>query len=266
MRKQILSTAASGASAYNFLQNGDFATTRGLELVFKTRRTRRLRSELNYTFSDARGTGSTTVSALSGVENDSGLPTIIAPLDFNQTHRGNIYLDYRYAAGDGGLLQRAGANLLLKFDSGHNYTLVDGTIGQRGPELGGILACDDPRNRSPIGGINRATTPWTFEVDLRVDKGFALFGTDVRAYAYVLNLFNRRNDINVYGRTGNAGDDGFLTDPQLSGQIVEASGGDTYEELYRAINLDHRQHYWFTEGGDLYGAPRQVRFGLQFDL
>ena len=217
--------------------------------------------------SDARGTGSSINSAVSGVENNTNLPTIISPLDFNEAHRGNIFLDYRFADNDGGaILERLGANLLMKFSSGHNFTLFSGSIGQRGPEEGGILASDDPRSRKPAESINVSSTPWTFEVDLKVDKGIDLFGVDANLYLYVYNLFNRRNVINVYGRTGNAEDDGFLTNPDLSSQIVEASGGQTYRQLYEAINLANRQHYWLTEGGDILGDPRQIRFGVELGL
>ena len=267
LQRQDISADASNASAYNFLQNGDFATTKGLEFVFKLRRVNRLRTEFNYTLSDARGTGSSINSAVSGVENNTNLPTIISPLDFNEAHRGNIFLDYRFADNDGGaILERLGANLLMKFSSGHNFTLFSGSIGQRGPEEGGILASDDPRSRKPAESINVSSTPWTFEVDLKVDKGIDLFGVDANLYLYVYNLFNRRNVINVYGRTGNAEDDGFLTNPDLSSQIVEASGGQTYRQLYEAINLANRQHYWLTEGGDILGDPRQIRFGVELGL
>ncbi len=267
LQRQHVSTAAQNASAYNFLQNGDFATTKGLEFVFKLRRINRLRTELNYTLSDARGTGSLTNSAVSGVENNTNLPTIISPLDFNETHRGNIFVDYRFADNDGGpILENLGANLLLSFSSGHNFTLSGGSIGQRGPEEGGILANDDPRSRKPAESINASSTPYTFEVDMRVDKGFGLFGSDAQIYLYVYNLFNRKNVLNVYSRTGNAEDDGFLTNPDLSSQIVAASGGLTYQQLYEAINLVNRQHYWFTEGGDIFSAPRQIRFGIKLGL
>ena len=267
VQRQEISPAAVDVEAYNFLNNGDFATTKGVELTFKLRRHRRLRAEMNYTLADARGTGSSVNSGIAGIENDSNLPTIISPLDFNQIHRGSLYLDYRFDDGDGGpLLERLGANLLLRFTSGHNFTLVDGSIGQRGPELGGILASDDPRNRTPLEPINRSTTPWTFQADLRLDKGFALFGAQAQVYLYIQNLFNRRNAINVYGRTGSAADDGFLSDQDLSGQVVEANGGALYEQLYEAINLENRQHYWFTEGGDLYDEPRQIRLGLRVGI
>ena len=267
LQRQDVSAEAVDANAYNFLQNGDFATTKGLEFVFKLRRVNRLRTELNYTLSDARGTGSSINSAVSGVENNTNLPTIISPLDFNETHRGNIFLDYRFADNDGGaILENLGANLLMKFSSGHNFTLFTGSIGQRGPEEGGILAGDDPRSRKPAESINVSSTPWTFEVDLKVDKEVDLFGTGAKVYMYVYNLFNRRNVINVYGRTGNAEDDGFLTNPDLSSQIVEASGGQTYRQLYEVINLANRQHYWTTQGGDILGDPRQIRFGVELGL
>ena len=154
----------------------------------------------------------------------------------------------------------------MKFSSGHNFTLFTGSIGQRGPEEGGILAGDDPRSRKPAESINVSSTPWTFEVDLKVDKEVDLFGTGAKVYMYVYNLFNRRNVINVYGRTGNAEDDGFLTNPDLSSQIVEASGGQTYRQLYEVINLANRQHYWTTQGGDILGDPRQIRFGVELGL
>lgn len=265
IRKQDLGANAVGVGAFNYLQNGDFATTKGIEFVFKLRRTNRLRAELNYTLSDARGTGSSTSSAVSGVENNTNLPTIISPLDFNETHRGALYLDYRFAENEGGpILERLGANLLFRFSSGHNFTLVGGSIGQRGPEEGGILASDDPRSRKPVESINTSTTPWTFQTDLRVDRGFTLLGVNAQAYMYVQNLFNRRNVINVYGRTGDDKDDGFLTAPELSEKIVESNGGLQYQQLYDAVNLANRQHYWSTEGGDIYDEPRQLRFGLKF--
>ncbi len=266
-QRQEISQEAVDAGAYNFLANGDFATTKGVEIAVKVRRTHRLRTELNYTLADARGTGSTVNSGIAGIENNTNLPTIVSPLDFNQTHRGSLYLDYRFGDGDGGpLLERLGANLLLRFTSGHNFTLVTGSIGQRGPELGGILSSDDPRARQPLEPINASTTPWTFQADLRLGKGFILFGAQARAYVYIQNLFNHKNAINVYGRTGRPENDGFLSDQELSGRVVEANGGEVYRQLYQAINLENRQHYWFTEGGDIYDEPRQIRLGLKLGI
>ena len=49
----------------------------------------------------------------------------------------------------------------------------------------------------------------------------SLGGVGVTLFAYVSNLFDVKNVINVYSRSGNAYDDGFLTDPELSKNFNE---------------------------------------------
>jgi hypothetical protein len=266
LRNQAVSPLSVGASGgYNFLQNGDFATTRGIEFVLKVRRTRGLMTEFNYTLQDARGTGSSTLTAVSGVENKTNLPTLIMPLDFNQRHSGSLLMDYRVER-QGSLLDRLNTSLLFTFSSGHNYTLVGGSLGQRGPQDGAIMDDFDPRSRKPLEAINSSTTPWIFETDLRVSKRFSI-GSDrgVKVYLRADNLFNRKNVINVYRRTGTATDDGFLTTPELSEQIV-AARGEAFVDMFEKINLQNREHYWANQGGDLYSQPRQVHLGFSLDF
>ena len=271
--EKITTVSSSGAQSYNQFVNGDFATTKGVEATFRMRRVNRLSSSLNYTFSDARGTGSQPNGAVSAIESNVPIPTVISPLEFNRRHVGSLNVDYRFGANEGGALKNFGANLLFTFGSGHNFTRSFGTIGQRGPEEGGILADDDPRPRRPLEGINSSVTPWTKQVDLKLDKTFNLGGINTNLYVYVQNLFNTQNVLNVYDRTGNAFDDGFLSDPTLSaGSIAEA--GDRYIELYNAINIANRQHYWITQGNgasldqadDLFGEPRQIRVGARVEF
>lgn len=265
--RKITTNPASLAKSYHALQNGDFATTKGMELTVTLRRIQRVQARLNYTLSDAQGTGSTTTSQISSVDNESATPTVISPLTFNQTHRGTINLDYHFDKNDGGpILERLGANFLFSFNSGHNYTKVAGGLGQTGPADGGILYDGDPRNRRPLEPVNSSTTPWNFSFDFRLDKTLNISDFDANIYIYVQNLFNTENVINVYGRTGNAEDDGFLTNPDLSNSIINAPGrGDAYVAMYRAANLGDRQHYWRNQGGDLLGAPRQIRFGVRLE-
>jgi outer membrane receptor protein involved in Fe transport len=268
-------TTASGAAAqsYNILQNGDFATTKGFEFTLRIRRIQRIQATLNYTLSDAQGTGSSLTSAISSAEQSTFSPTVISPVQFNQVHRGAINLDYRFAKDDGGpILSQLGANLLFTFNSGHSFTkaLASSSGGQRGPEEGAFLGDDDPRSRKPDGAIGAGTTPWVYQLDLRLDKTVSIANMfEVDFYVYVQNLLNTQNVLNVYSRTGNADDDGFLTNPALSSKIV-AGQGPQYVNLYRAVNLADRQHYWMDqlngtnplEGGDLFGTPRVIRFGL----
>ena len=261
----------TNAASYQRYVNGDFGTTKGFEFSLRIRRTDRLSANINYTFSDALGTGSVPNSAVASVQLFTPNPTVISPLIFNQTHVGTINLDYRMGRNEGGLFKESGINALLNFSSGHAYTKVFGDVGQRSIWEGGILADDDPRVRRPLEPINTSTTPATFTIDMRLDKTLRLGNMNTNWYVYVQNVTNRKNIVNVYGRTGLANDDGYFTDPTLSQATLEATGPQ-YEEIYRAVNLDHRQHFWNTQGNavgfanDLFGTPRQIRFGVRVDL
>ncbi|RMD92027.1 MAG: TonB-dependent receptor, partial [Calditrichaeota bacterium] len=262
--KQITAPGAA-AGSFNIFQNQDFATTKGFELSLTIRRIERVSAFLSYTFSDAQGTGSFPNSAVGAVELDDPIPTVVSPLDFSQRHRGSISFDYRFGKGDGGpILERLGVNLLFTFNSGHPYTRSTGGVGQQGPDLGGLLNNGDPRGRQALEPVGASTTPWVSNLDLRVDKTVTIGPVEANFYFYVQNLLNTKNVINVYQRTGNAEDDGFLTNPDLSAEIV-AGAGQPYVELYRLINLADRQHQWALNGVDLFGTPRQFRFGVSFE-
>jgi outer membrane receptor protein involved in Fe transport len=255
----------SVAAGYNTLVNGDFATTKGVELSLTLRRSNRIQAQINYTFSDAKGTGSTVNAAVSSVENGTLYPTVISPLDFNQTHRGAVNIDYRFGEGDGGpILQRLGLNMLFTFNSGHPFTLSSGSPGQQGPETGALVE-NDPRASNPREAVGASTTPWNFNFDLRFDKSVSIGPLEVNFYLYIQNVLDTRNVLNVYRRTGNADDDGYLTNPDLSGAVIE-SFGPRYVEMFRAINLENGQHYKNVTGNDLWGSPRQMRFGVKLEL
>jgi len=195
---------------------------------------------------------------------------VITPLYFSPTHTGSVNLDYRFGQDDGGpILSRLGANLLFEFSSGHPFTLSTGGIGQNDASEGAILSDRDARNRRPLEPIGASTTPWTFTTNLRLDKTITAGPVDVNIYVYVQNLFNRKNVLNVYPRTGNADTDGFLEDPDLSQTIIESAGGEGYVAMYRAINIENRMHYLSPviamRGDDLWGTPRQIRFGISLE-
>lgn len=247
--------------------NDDFGTTKGIETTLELRRTKRLAARINYTLSNARGTGSDSRSTRVAVSDAtiSRYPTLIYNLDHNQTHRGTIMLDYRFARGDGGpILQGLGLNALLTFNSGHNFTRVaePHNLGQANPWNVGVRATADPRGRNPVEPINSSTTPWNFNIDLNIDKMFYFNRFNVKLYANVLNLLNTRNIINVYETTGTDDDDGWLKSP-LAAQYVATPG---YEEFYRAINLQNRWGYLWAAGRDLWSSPREIRLGVTLEF
>lgn len=262
--------ATSRVPSYYAYTNGDFESVLGVEISLRIRRIQRLQAQLNYTLQDARGTNSFANGTISLLNATGGtvMPSMVVPTDYAQTHRGSLSLDYRWGKDDGGpILQQLGFNLLFTFNSGHPFTHATGSGGQQGPDLGAILNDGDGRTRFPAEPINNSTTPWVYQVDLRVDKTFSLGPVNLNVYVYVQNLFNTKNVTNVYYRTGNAYDDGWLSDPVASGKTVaNPAYGTTYEQLYQVINLQNNQNQLRTNGFVNFGAPRQLRVGAKLEL
>lgn len=263
---KIITNQTTQASSYNVLVNGDFATTAGLELSINLRRTNRISAQLNYTMSRSLGTGSVPNSAIAGVELGQETPSLVSPLAFNHPHRGSLNLDYRFAKGDGGpILERTGLNLLFTFSSGHPYTLAHGDFGQQDASSAGEIF--DPRSREPFENIGASLTPWNSQLDLRLDRSVDLGPIDANFYFRVQNVTNSQNTVNVYDRTGNPFNDGFLDDPLLSAAIVQANGGQAFEAMHRAINLNgNGTNYSRNNGTVLLGQPRTFRVGARLNF
>lgn len=251
---------------YAVFANQDFATTKGVELSLRLRRINRISATVYYTFSNSLGTNSLSNSGLGSTEVNGNVPTVLTPLDYNQTHRGSIIFDYRFDKDDGGpILERSGINILFTFNSGHPYTLAQWTgLGQASAWTGGLtpIGSGDTRGRRPVGPINSATTPWNYNFDLRIDKTVTIARVDFNFYVYVQNVFNTKNVINVYDKTGNAYNDGFLDTPD-GRQIISGSRyTERFADLYRALNYENRMAAFNVYGYDLFGQPRQLRVGV----
>ena len=129
-----LQPVATGSpfQAYNVLKNGDFATTKGVELSFTMRRIERLQVNGSVSFQNALGTGSNANShaGIVGAPVDGVTvykPATVEPLDFNKAVTGNLNIDYRFSKSEeSSILRQLGFSVLLKFDSGHPYTLGQG--------------------------------------------------------------------------------------------------------------------------------------------
>ena len=255
-----------GASQFNILVNGDFATTKGLEFRLTVRRVKNLQAQVNYTFTNAKGTGSNRLSFVGATERVSEKPTVISPLDFSQAHTGSIILDYRFPKNNPlSALRQLGLNALFTFNSGHPYTRANPLVGgQTDPFTAGTDFMTDTRTRKAAEAQGNSRTPWNFNLDLRLDKTFNftqnLQGT---LYLRINNLTNRKNVLNVFQNTGTPDDDGFLSNRARSQATIDANGGDTYVRQYQIINLDNGQAYWNQLGLQLYGTPRQIFLGFK---
>ena len=136
----------------------------------------------------------------------------------------------------------------MTFGSGFPFTLE--TISQN--NIG------DARFQVPLEPIGYSTTPWTFEVDLRIDKTVTFASSlDAMFYIYVQNILNTQNADNVFPRTGDPANDGWLG--TAAGQQFAAAEANPaqYESFYNAANLG-------VNSGN-YMPPRQIRFGVKID-
>lgn len=253
-------------SSYIRLSNGDFTTTKGIELRVKLRRVNRLAGSINYTFTDAEGTASNSTSYHTAVYNGTPISKVVNPLNYSVTHSGTVNLDYRFGDNDGPILENSGANLLLSFSSGHPYTRVEiESWGQAGAYEKGTDYLSDSRNRIAIEPFGASKTPWTFTLDLRLYKSFKIGPFTTTAYANVTNLLNTKNVRNVYPLTGQSKDDGLISNPD-DVENMESSYGYLWEEMYRAINIENGQAYWDNIGRELWGNPRQIDIGIRIEF
>lgn len=248
----------SAASNYAIFVNGDYATTKGVELTFTMRRTSHLEGSASLSIQDARGSGSypnSNWALVTGYVDRDFRPQYVAPLSYENTVRGNVNLDYRFARGEGSpILQELGASFLFTFNSGHPYT----------------------RSATPVSGRfavepqNSSTTPWVFQLDLRIDKTIRI-GDRLGAtlYLYVINVLDTKNIENVFSATGSPTDDGYLSNPETGGKLVQQFG-EKYVEMYKAYWLDYGRPSWFSpvfywQSPYFYGPPRQLRLGIKVD-
>ena len=256
----IIPSAGATIKSYPALINGDFATSKGIEVKFTMRRVKRIQMQVNYTYTNGQGTGSSS-SDLAGAAYNGYIPKMIFPFNYNQAHTGDLSLDYRFDKNDGGpILQRLGVNLLFSFGSGYNFTQED---------VSGNLytaAETDVRNRIPIENIGASTTPATYELDLRIDKTVSIGTVDANFYIYIINLLNTENVVSVFTRTGDPADDGWLS--SVAGQ-QEASGAVSpaqYAAIYQARYLGNNSTTGVGSYGSNYSVPRQIRFGVKLEF
>jgi outer membrane receptor protein involved in Fe transport len=233
---------------YSSYRNQDYGTVKGLDFSLDIRKSHDVSATIFYTLSWANGTGSApnfqrNVAWTAGP--NVRPPRMTSPLDFDQRHKLTVNMDWRTEKGGGPLiagrhwLEKAGLNALLNLASGNPYTSVK-------PYDEVSLASTSVEPSAPL---NAGNGPWTFRVDLKADRAVSVGGRDLDFYVWVMNLFNRKNPVNVYQVSGDAYTSGWLSDPR--GEASYSTPED--QALYR---LKERNPNNFD-------IPRLVRFGVR---
>lgn len=252
--------------------NRDFSTTKGMTLKYDLRRVGNIRMDIAYTLQFAEGTGS---SATSGNGSGGGntysgngllqnfigasLPNLryVTYLNYDARHNIVTTIDYRFdknegpVAGGTHFLQNAGINMIFRTISGNPYTKYNQPVG-----------------RFVVGGVNQSRLPWTYNLDLRIDKDFefkfrkAKEGEAPRspfvinAFVYIQNVLNTRNIVAVNEYSSLPDDNGFLVHPlglqETSTQVSPYS----YMDLYTINQMNP----------DNLVTPRRINVGLSFNF
>ncbi len=266
-------------TSYKSFSNVDFGTVKGLSIAYDLRRTATgVSLTANYTLQFADGTGSSTTDGQNLVS--SGVPNLRTthPLDFDQRHTITLNVDYRFGAGKDyrgprlklrkgkenekvmTLLENVGANIVFRAGSGTPYSKQANFTREGQFGLGG-------GNTALDGQINGSNLPWSYKMDLRIDKQVELNWkgkkegsenktANLTIYLQVLNLLNTKNVLNVYKATGNPDDDGYLSSAAAQTIISNQNDPQSFRDLY-SVKINDPSYY---------SRPRVIRLGLLLDF
>ena len=211
-----------GSKKYSKYTNKDFGYVKGIVLTVNKRFLGGFASTLDYTFQMAKGTASDPQQARNA-KLGGALPEVqLNPLGWDQRHTLNVTLSYDS--------KPWGASIIAQYGSGTPYT---------------------PRATQDISTLltNSQTKPAFFNVDLRTYYEIMFSSFKLVAFARVFNLFNIRNEIAVYDRSGRAGYTPEQTDAIRNGQPQYVNSIDQ----------------WFRNP-TYYSEPRRIEIGMNLEF
>lgn len=245
-----IATIASFPNQFSSYRNRDFATIKGVDVGFKMRPINRISADLSYSLSYAQGTGSVSNTQGNIAWTASQPPRMTSPLDFDQRHKLALNVDYRLGKGEGVVLggvrpfENFGVNVLYNVASGTPYTP---TKVYNEVTLAAVAV-------EPAGPINSRYGPWTSSLDLKATRGFQVAGLSCEAYVWLLNAFDTKNPVTVYGSSGSSATTNWL----------DTQDGQTYLQGTADAGYDGRYLYDLAQNNpNNYTNPRLVRFGFR---
>ncbi len=245
--------------------NVDFGTIKGLSFNYEQRRVNNLRFNVNYTLQYAEGTGSNSTSSINLLNSGSPNLRTIIPLDYDRRHNINLEADYRYGRGKTYNGPSWGRKILADFGVNFLFRTGSGTPYSRQSNITQDAALTKSQSHTLSGQPNGSRLPWTYRIDVRIDKNFIFkFGgenekqkvTVLNAFITINNVLNRRNILNVYRYTGNANDDGFLTAAVSQQEINSKVNTQSFIDLYSIV----------INNPNNFSAPRTIRLGVIYNF
>jgi len=234
---------SKGSELMTRFTNDDYGTVTGLDLALELLPISTYFSgSVSYGFMKASGIGSNSYEPYYTYitsTTDTLPPLTEYAMDFDQRHTVTAVLDYRVP-------DDWNANLFgLNIPGAWGLSMV-GYYGSGLP----YTRTDVDGNR--LGDRNEERLPAVYSVDMRLNKNF-LMGKAAKVLTFFVevdNLFNRKNVLDVYSRTGSPDDDGQGGEPSLTLDADDIS----------------KFNYLFDHDPTNFSPPRTVRSGFEFNF
>lgn len=199
--------------------NRDYGNVRGFTVSLEKRQSNGLAATIDYTFQIAKGNASDPNSAFLDAQANREPTKELVPLEWDRTHSLNVTL----TAGDP---SRYSLGLIGKLGSGLPYT---------------------PTAQNVRTGVeNSERRPYFMNFDLYAYKNLRWAGLQTNVFVRVYNLFDRKNELQVFSDTGRAN---YSLSALTSGTV---------------FGLNNISEY-FTRP-DFYSDPRQVIAGVTVEF
>ena len=215
---EILSTY-EGVKYARFI-NRDYGNVRGFVVTLERRFVDFFAAKLDYTYQIAEGNASDPMSAYNNARESLEANKKVVPLNWDQRSTLNLSV----TIGDPGDWS---AGLILGYGSGLPYT-------------------ESERISNGVRFENGGIKPPTYNLDLRAEKSFDLYGVKVNTFVLVYNLLDIKNEYGVSGTSGRANVDIF------AGEAGAIYGLNTLQE--------------YLNNPSSFSSPRQIRLGMQFGI
>lgn len=201
--------------------NRDYGNVRGITFSLKTRPIGLLSLFADYTYQVAEGNASDPNAVFYDQQSEPPRESEIqvVPLDWDQTHT----LNFTVTAGEP---DKWGLSIIGRYGTGLPYT----------PEYQNIR----------LGFENSERKPTTYSVDLKADRDFSLLKRRFSISIRINNLFDRRNEKDVYLDTGRAS---YSLIPHYTGEV---KGPNSLKD--------------FLNRQDFYSEPRKVQIALSYSF
>lgn len=204
--------------------NRDYANVKGFIVTLEKRFADYFGVKLDYTFQIAQGNASDPYAVYNNNQTNPPIEETktVVPLDWDQRHTLNVSINVG-VPGDWTL------GFICQYGSGMPYT-------------------EDTRVSQGVRFENGGTKPPFYNVDMRAEKRFDIFGVSLNTYLMVYNLLDIKNEYGVYGTTGRANQD-------LNTQYYKESD---------IIGLNTIEQY--VNNPSMYSSPREIRLGVGLDF